>query len=70
MALFFKHSFELSVCSCVHLQVLDKDVMLKLDKKVLFEVSAELGRLLEPVSEPDVRLKLLSNCIYIIMHIS
>lgn len=47
--------------SCVHLQVLDKDVMLKLEKKVLFEVSAELSRLLEPVSDPDLRIRLLSN---------
>lgn len=53
-------------CSCVRLQVLDKDVMLKLEKKVLFEVSTELSRLLEPVSDPDLRLKLLSNYAWVI----
>lgn len=45
----------------VSVQVLDKDVMLKLEKKVLFEVSTDLSRLLEPVSDPDLRLRLLSN---------
>lgn len=57
--------FWLFLSSCVRLQVLDKDVMLKLEKKVLFEVSAELSRLLEPVSDPDLRLKLLSNYAFI-----
>ncbi|XP_075884086.1 ubiquitin carboxyl-terminal hydrolase CYLD isoform X2 [Nelusetta ayraudi] len=42
-------------------KVLDKDVMLKLEKKVLFEVSAELSRLLEPVSDPDLRIRLLKR---------
>lgn len=60
-------AFGLSLRSCVLLQVLDKEVMLKLDRKVLFEVSTELSRLLEPVSDPDHRLKLLSNDVFLII---
>lgn len=42
-------------------QVLDNDVMLKLERKFLLEMSTDLSRLLEPVSDLDLRIKLLSN---------
>lgn len=35
--------------------------MLKLERKVLLEVPTELSGLLEPVSDPEARLRLLSN---------
>lgn len=45
----------------VLLQVLDNDIVLKLERKFLHEIPAELSGLLEPVSDPEARLKLLSN---------
>lgn len=45
----------------VLLQVLDNDIMLKLERKFLHEVPADLSGLLEPVTDPEARLKLLSN---------
>lgn len=45
----------------VLLQVLDNDIMLKLERKFLHEVPAELSGLLEPVSDPEARLRLLSK---------
>ncbi|XP_076580684.1 ubiquitin carboxyl-terminal hydrolase CYLD isoform X1 [Chaetodon auriga] len=42
-------------------KVLDNDIMLKLERKFLHEVPAELSGLLEPVSDPEARLRLLSN---------
>lgn len=44
-------------------QVLDNDMMLKLERKFLHEVPAELSGLLEPVSDPETRVKLLSNAL-------
>lgn len=43
------------------LQVLDNDIVLKIERKILHEIPAELSGLLEPVSDPETRLKLLSN---------
>lgn len=43
------------------LQVLDIDIVLKIERKILHEIPAELSGLLEPVSDPEARLKLLSN---------
>lgn len=43
------------------LQVLDNDIVLKIERKILLEIPAELSGLLEPVSDPETRLKLLSN---------
>ncbi|KAM3590558.1 uncharacterized protein V6R79_011873 [Siganus canaliculatus] len=42
-------------------KVLDNDMMLKLERKFLHEVPAELSGLLEPVLDPEARLKLLGN---------
>lgn len=42
-------------------KVLDNGIMLKLERKYLHEVPADLNGLLEPVWEPEARLKLLSN---------
>ncbi|XP_030286332.1 ubiquitin carboxyl-terminal hydrolase CYLD isoform X2 [Sparus aurata] len=42
-------------------KVLDNDIMLKLERKFLHEVPPELSGLLEPVTDPEARLKLLSN---------
>lgn len=50
-----------SLLPFVLLQVLDNDIMLKLERKVLLEVPTELSGLLEPVSDPEARLRLLSN---------
>lgn len=45
----------------VLLQVLDNDIVLKIERKFLHEIPAEFSGLLEPVSYPEARLKLLSN---------
>lgn len=45
----------------VLLQVLDNDIVLKIERKFLCEIPAELSGLLEPVSDPEARLNLLSN---------
>lgn len=45
----------------VVLQVLDNDIMLKIERKFLLEIPADLSGLLEPVSDPVARLNLLSN---------
>lgn len=45
----------------VRLQVLDNDIVLKIERKFLHEIPAEFSGLLEPVSDPEARLKLLSN---------
>uniref|UniRef100_A0A665V8X1 ubiquitinyl hydrolase 1 n=1 Tax=Echeneis naucrates TaxID=173247 RepID=A0A665V8X1_ECHNA len=42
-------------------KVLDTGAMVKLEKKFLLEVPSDLSGLLEPVSDLDTRLKLLSN---------
>lgn len=42
-------------------QVLDIDIMLKLERRFLLEVPAELSGLLEPVTDPEARLKLLGT---------
>lgn len=42
-------------------QVLDNGLMFKLERKCLLEVPADLVGLLEPVSDPEARLKLLGN---------
>ncbi|XP_068163768.1 ubiquitin carboxyl-terminal hydrolase CYLD [Antennarius striatus] len=42
-------------------KVLDNDIMLKIERKFLHEIPAELSGLLEPVSDPETRLRLLSN---------
>ncbi|XP_073331729.1 ubiquitin carboxyl-terminal hydrolase CYLD [Pagrus major] len=42
-------------------KVLDNDIMLKLERKFLHEVPAELSGLLEPVTDPEARFRLLSN---------
>ncbi|XP_035530847.1 ubiquitin carboxyl-terminal hydrolase CYLD [Morone saxatilis] len=42
-------------------KVLDNGIVLKLERKFLHEVPAEFSGLLEPVSDPEARLKLLSN---------
>lgn len=47
----------------VFLQVLDNGVMVKLERKFLHEVPADLNGLLEPVADPEARLKLLSNAL-------
>uniref|UniRef100_A0A8B9LK47 ubiquitinyl hydrolase 1 n=1 Tax=Astyanax mexicanus TaxID=7994 RepID=A0A8B9LK47_ASTMX len=49
--------------ACIHsfLQVIDIGSMVKLDKHLLSEVPAELGGLLEPITELDLRFKLLSK---------
>lgn len=39
--------------------------MLKVERKILHEIPAELCGLLEPVSDPEARLKLLSNTNYV-----
>lgn len=49
----------------VPLQVLDNDIMLKLERKFLHEVPPELSGLLEPVTDPEARLKLLSNTLIV-----
>ncbi|KAM8881311.1 ubiquitin carboxyl-terminal hydrolase CYLD [Synchiropus picturatus] len=45
----------------VWVKVLDNGTMVKIEKKLLVEVPAELVSLLEPVSDPETRLKLLNN---------
>ncbi|KAM4612107.1 ubiquitin carboxyl-terminal hydrolase CYLD isoform 1-T3 [Polymixia lowei] len=42
-------------------KVLDNGVMVKIEKQFLIEVPSDLSGLLEPVSDPESRLKLLSN---------
>lgn len=42
-------------------KVLDNGVMLKMERKFLLEIPTDLNGLLEPVSDPEARLKLLSN---------
>uniref|UniRef100_A0A674NHP1 ubiquitinyl hydrolase 1 n=1 Tax=Takifugu rubripes TaxID=31033 RepID=A0A674NHP1_TAKRU len=42
-------------------KVLDNDIVLKIERKILHEIPAELSGLLEPVSDPEARLKLLNN---------
>ncbi|KAK2862891.1 hypothetical protein Q5P01_002424 [Channa striata] len=42
-------------------KVLDNGFMVKLERKFLLEVPSELSGLLEPVSDPDTRLKLFTN---------
>ncbi|KAF7653562.1 hypothetical protein LDENG_00081400 [Lucifuga dentata] len=42
-------------------KVLDSSIMLKLDKKYLIEVPTDLSGLLEPVLDPEARLKLLNS---------
>uniref|UniRef100_A0A8C9YCA8 ubiquitinyl hydrolase 1 n=1 Tax=Sander lucioperca TaxID=283035 RepID=A0A8C9YCA8_SANLU len=42
-------------------KVLDNDIMLKIERKFLLEVPTDLNGLLEPVSDPEARLRLLSN---------
>ncbi|XP_028261593.1 ubiquitin carboxyl-terminal hydrolase CYLD [Parambassis ranga] len=42
-------------------KVLDNNVMVKIERRFLLEIPPELTGLLEPVSDPDVRLKLLTN---------
>ncbi|XP_056298336.1 ubiquitin carboxyl-terminal hydrolase CYLD [Pseudoliparis swirei] len=42
-------------------KVLDNSSMLKIERKFLLEVPTELNGLLEPVSDPEARLKLLCN---------
>ncbi|XP_071757460.1 ubiquitin carboxyl-terminal hydrolase CYLD [Centroberyx gerrardi] len=42
-------------------KVLDSGIMVKIEKKFLIEVPTDLSGLLEPVSDPDSRLKFLSN---------
>ncbi|XP_068611898.1 ubiquitin carboxyl-terminal hydrolase CYLD [Brachionichthys hirsutus] len=42
-------------------KVLDNDIMLKVERKFLHEVPAELSGFLEPVSDPEARLRLLNN---------
>ncbi|KAM9335314.1 ubiquitin carboxyl-terminal hydrolase CYLD [Symphorus nematophorus] len=42
-------------------KVLDNDIMLKLERKFLHEIPAEFSGLLEPVSDPETRLRLLNN---------
>ncbi|CAK6977570.1 ubiquitin carboxyl-terminal hydrolase CYLD [Scomber scombrus] len=42
-------------------KVLDKDIMLKIERKFLLEVPTELSGLLEAVTDPEARYKLLSN---------
>ncbi|KAM3857548.1 ubiquitin carboxyl-terminal hydrolase CYLD-like [Diretmus argenteus] len=42
-------------------KVLDNGIMVKLEKKFLVEVPTDSSGLLEPVSDPESRLKLLSN---------
>ncbi|XP_078131973.1 ubiquitin carboxyl-terminal hydrolase CYLD isoform X1 [Sander vitreus] len=42
-------------------KVLDNDIMLKIERKFLLEVPTDLNGLLEPVSDPEDRLRLLSN---------
>lgn len=49
----------------VPLQVLDNDIMLKLERKFLHEVPPELSGLLEPVTDPEARLRLLSNTLIV-----
>lgn len=55
---FIHYSFSLPF---VVLQVLDNDIMLKIERKFLLEIPADLSGLLEPVSDPEARLNLLSN---------
>lgn len=45
----------------IFMQVLDNGVMVKIEKKYLLEISADLVGLVEPVSDLEVRLNLLSN---------
>lgn len=42
-------------------QVLDNNVMVKLERKFLLDVPSDLSGLLEPVSDLDARLKLLGK---------
>ncbi|KAM7377061.1 hypothetical protein PAMA_013716 [Pampus argenteus] len=42
-------------------KVLDNDIMVKIERKFLLEIPTDLVGLLEPVSDPETRLKLLSN---------
>ncbi|KAM6949442.1 LOW QUALITY PROTEIN: ubiquitin carboxyl-terminal hydrolase CYLD [Aplochiton taeniatus] len=42
-------------------KVLDSDIMVKIDKHFLMEVPGDLSGLLEPVSDPECRHRLLSN---------
>ncbi|XP_070785676.1 ubiquitin carboxyl-terminal hydrolase CYLD [Enoplosus armatus] len=46
---------------CLWVKVLDNGIMLKLERKFLHEVPTDLSGLLEPVSDPEARLKLLNN---------
>uniref|UniRef100_H3CDG1 ubiquitinyl hydrolase 1 n=1 Tax=Tetraodon nigroviridis TaxID=99883 RepID=H3CDG1_TETNG len=43
------------------MQVLDNNSVLKVERKFLHEIPAEFSGLLEPVSDPEARLKLLNN---------
>lgn len=54
-------SSELMFTLFVLLQVLDNGIVLKIERKFLHEIPAEFSGLLEPVSDPEARLKLLSN---------
>lgn len=47
--------------SSVFSQVLDNGLMVKIERKFLLEVASDLSGLLEPVPDPETRLKLLSN---------
>lgn len=42
-------------------KVLDNGLMVRIERKLLLEVPTELSGLLEPVADPDARLKLLNN---------
>lgn len=42
-------------------KVLDNGLMVRIERKLLLEVPPELSGLLEPVADPDTRLKLLNN---------
>lgn len=61
---FLGYSAQLIFTMFVLLQVLDNDIVLKLERKFLHEIPAEFSGLLEPVSDPEARLKLLSTVIY------
>ncbi|XP_040887380.1 ubiquitin carboxyl-terminal hydrolase CYLD [Toxotes jaculatrix] len=46
---------------CLWVKVLDNGLMVKIERKFLLEVPSDLSGLLEPVHDPEARLKLLSN---------
>uniref|UniRef100_A0A3B5LEA7 ubiquitinyl hydrolase 1 n=1 Tax=Xiphophorus couchianus TaxID=32473 RepID=A0A3B5LEA7_9TELE len=57
--------FFLTLCDLpvlfIFMQVLDNGLMVKIEKKYLLEISADLVGLVEPVSDLDIRLNLLSK---------